>query len=194
MAKICCAEEPTSMFGRGRVKASSSTFVENVVNGFASFKRQRTAYLIQVGPDMTFVEALREKGRLPSRAILEVVLSVCGRSVYRETLSRLFQVVLLSSYVGHCKNKGVVLREEESRREDRRTERGKGKGKEALTVAQTTWIYDAGVELKRPVGALATQVHDVGVGVGTRGTNTRTREGVRGQKAKSQEVKDSVLK
>jgi hypothetical protein len=121
VAKICCAEEPTSMFERSRVKASSSTFVENVVNGFASFKRQRTAYLIQVGPDMTFVEALREKGRLPSRAILEAVLSVCERSVHREPLSRLFQVVLLSSCVGHCRNKGVVLREEEeSRREDRR--------------------------------------------------------------------------
>ena len=62
----------------------------------------------------------------------------------------------------------------ESRREDRRTERSKGE--EVLTVAQTTWIHDAGVELRRPMRGLATQVHDVEVGIGTRGTNTRTRE------------------
>jgi len=55
------------------------------------------------------------------------------------------------------KGVGVVLREEkESRREeDKRTERSKGE--EALTVAQTTWIHDAGFELKRLMRALATQ-------------------------------------
>jgi hypothetical protein len=59
----------------------------------------------------------------------------------------------------------------ESRREGRRTERSNGE-----EAVQTTWIHDAGVELRRAMRGLATQVHDVEVGVGTRGTNTRTRE------------------
>jgi hypothetical protein len=78
-------------------------------------------------------------------------------------------------------SESLVLREEEeSRREDRRAERSKGE--ETLAVAQTTWIHDAGVELRQPMRELATQVHDVEVGVRTRGTNTGTREWVRGQK------------
>ena len=80
-------------------------------------------------------------------------------------------------------NFGLVLRkEEESRKEDRRTERSKGELEGALTVAQT-WRNEAGVELRRPMRALATQVHDVEVGVGMRGTNTRTREWVHGTKS-----------
>jgi len=71
------------MFGRDREKASSSTVVKisnrfgiastNVVNGFASFKRRRTAYL--VGLAMGYVDALHVKGKLPYRAILKAVLS-----------------------------------------------------------------------------------------------------------------------
>jgi hypothetical protein len=97
-------------------KASSSTFVETLVNDFASFKRRRAAYLIQLELAMRYVDDLHDKGKLLSRAFLEAVpvLSVCEySSVYRETISRLFQLVLLSSYVGHCKIKGAVLREEE---------------------------------------------------------------------------------
>jgi hypothetical protein len=87
---------------------------------------------------MRYVDALREKGELPSRAILEAVPSAWEwQPVYRETLPRIFQVVLLSNYVGHRKNKGVVLREEEENRgEDSRTERGKGEEALAATVAQ----------------------------------------------------------
>ena len=55
--------------------------------------------------------------------------------------------MVLTSDVSHCKNKGVVPREvEESPREDRKPERGKDE--EVLTVAQTTWAHDAGVELR----------------------------------------------
>jgi hypothetical protein len=95
-------------------KASSSTFVETLVNDFASFKRRRAAYLIQLELAMRYVDDLHDKGKLLSRAFLEAVLSVCEySSVYHKTISRLFQLVLLSSYVGHCKIKGAVLREEE---------------------------------------------------------------------------------
>ena len=130
---------------------------------------------------MRYIDALHEKGELLSRAFLEAVLSVCEyKSVYRETRLRLFQVVLLSSYFGHCKNKGVVLREEESPLAEGKTGEPRGKGEEALIVAQITWIHDTGVELKRQMRALAMQVHDVEVAVGTRGENTR---GVQGTKS-----------
>ena len=68
--------------------------------------------------------------------------------------------MFLTSDIGHCKNKGVILREEEeSSLAEGKTGDERGKGEEALIVAQTTWIHDTGVELNRPIGALAVQVH-----------------------------------
>lgn len=104
------------------------------------------------------------------------------QSVYRETLSQLFQDVPLTSDVGHCKNKGIVLREvEESPREDRKPERSKNE--DVLTVAQMTWAHDAGVEL-RPEAA-DERVGDSGSRHGDWGRDKRdehenTRGGVKG--------------
>ena len=73
---LCGTEELASilMFGRVGEKTSSSTFIENVVNGIASFKRRQMVYLIQLGLAMRYVDA--PLGKVSLLCLFEVVFLV----------------------------------------------------------------------------------------------------------------------